>query len=187
MFSSLCLKINGKSSKVKPHVVSPVRWGTAQKAKATVINCRLRCSAAGRMAGVGVEVVTHTRSSRLSCLGCLLCLLSSPFLNWVWLPKNQECEQNNIFFRRNRKSLVSGNTYYISARNLWYSCGQMCVHTPSGVRWRKKTKNTNKMQISKSIMIEMCAGQKKSISKFNYTKYTFAHTHTYRERENKWN
>lgn len=34
-------------------------------------------------------------------------------------------------------------------------------------------------------MIEMCAGQKKSISKFNYTKYTVAHklTHIHRERE----
>lgn len=32
-------------------------------------------------------------------------------------------------------------------------------------------------------MIEMCAGQKKSISKFNYTKYTVAHTHTHTEKE----
>lgn len=32
-------------------------------------------------------------------------------------------------------------------------------------------------------MIEMCAGQKKSISKFNYTKYTVARTHTHSHKE----
>lgn len=36
-------------------------------------------------------------------------------------------------------------------------------------------------------MIEMCAGQKKSISKFNYTKYTVAHKHREREKINEIN
>lgn len=102
-----------------------------------------------------------------------------PFFCWVRLPENKECEQNNVFFRRNRKSLVSGNTYYISTRNLWYSCGQiyMCTHSPVSGKGRRQITQIKCKYLNQ--LWSKCVRAKRNQFRNSITQNTRSHAHTH--------